>query len=195
MKKSAFIARTLVFFFLFIYPAALKAQDELTASGFSGKSAVYVDDYNGFKLKIPVEFKQDRKGASTAWIGPHIDSSATGIYMNVTEMRDVASQVMYDINLQSKKKDRAFTDVVPLKIKMGSKMVPGFWCREALKKPGSPAEKPGDESHTWFLFAFGNKRCYQCNISARYSAFKANKVQKLYEEVLKSIELVPAKEG
>jgi len=175
--------------------SAAFCQDLLPPEGFSKKFNVYLDDWNGYKMKIPVEFRQNAKGASTNWSGPISDGACISMSVNVVRMTDVSMQAVYDINLQSKKKDRAFVDVVPVKVKFGKTTIPGFRCKEAPRKPGSSTEKPGDEHHRWFLFAFGNKREYQVTLCACWSVYKANRVQAVFDEMLKSFELVPAKEG
>jgi hypothetical protein len=195
MNRILALSSVFVLLCFFTISGALSAQEELPASGFSGKFTLYTDDYNGFKIKIPEEFKLRNKGASTDWGGPFVEKGATGIFINVVEMKGVSSQAMYDGNIQSKQKDRAFVDVTPIKVKLGKKTVYGFWCKDAPRKRGSPANKALDESHTWYLYVFGNDRSYQCNLFGHYGSFKNNKMQKIYTEVIKSFELVTAKEG
>lgn len=195
MKNRMLFFLLCLLILLFVDVSPVFSQDLLPKEGFSRKYNVYLDDWNGYKMKIPVEFKQNAKGASTNWSGPIADDSCISMAVNVTRMADVSPQILYDINLQSKKKDRAFVDVVPLKVKLGKTTVPAFSCKEAPRKPGSSAEKAGDEHHRWFLFVFGNKREYQVTLCAVWSVYKANRVQDVFGEMLKSFELVPAKEG
>ncbi|MHC9542655.1 MAG: hypothetical protein AB9903_24360 [Vulcanimicrobiota bacterium] len=195
MRNCILIVALCLLTLLIITGSGAFSQDPLPKEGFSKKYNVYLDDWNGYKMKIPVEFKINAKGASTNWSGPISDEACISMSVNVTTMADVSQQTLFDINLQSKKKDRAFVDVVPLKVKLGKTTVPAFSCKEAPRKPGSSAEKAGDEHHRWFLFVFGNKREYQVTLCAVWSVYKANRVQDVFGEMLKSFELVPAKEG
>lgn len=195
MKNHMLFFHLCLLTLLCVTVSSVFSQDLLPKEGFSGKCNIYLDDWNGYKMKIPVEFKQNAKGASTNWSGPIADEACISMSVNVTTMTGVSPQALYDINLQSKKKDKAFVDVVPLKVKLGKATVPAFSCKEAPRKPGSSAEKAGDEHHRWFLFVFGNKREYQLTLCAVWSVYKANRVQAVFGEMLKSFELVPAKEG
>ncbi|MDQ7824105.1 MAG: hypothetical protein RDV48_14990 [Candidatus Eremiobacteraeota bacterium] len=191
MKRS--LIPVLILALLAAFRTAAFPQEPQPGAGFSGKYNVFTDGYNGYSLKIPAEFTLDRKGAGTSWIGPSVGGGITGIYVNVTEMKGISSQAIYDGNIRSMKEKSDFTNVFAVKMKPVSKKVYAFRCREAIRKPGSPDEKPLDESHSWFLYAFGNERSYQLTVSGRYGAFKENKVQSLYEEVINSFELIPVK--
>lgn len=161
--------------------------------GFSGNYAEYTDTYNGFKLKIPAEFKLGQRGATTDWQTVPFDGGVGMIYINAAPLKGVSSKVAYDANFKSKKDDRNYTEVVPVKVKFGNKTAYAFRCKEADHKPGSPeAKEPGD-IHRWHLFVFGNEMVYTMGFTGSYAAFKANKLQPTYETVIKSVELVAIK--
>ena len=171
----------------------LWAQDAGEKKIFSGKFAVHSDDYNGYKVKVPVEFNLNDRGATTNWSGPIVNDFAASMSVNVVEMRDVSSQAIYDANYRSMKKNRDFTEVVPVKVKWGKKTVLAFRCREATYNSGTREEKAGNEHHRWHLYAYGNGRTYQCSVCGAYSAYKEKKLQALFEEILKSFELINTK--
>ncbi len=158
--------------------------------GFSGQTTVYSDNYNGFKLKIPVEFTLHDKGATTDWIGPQVDGGVAMIYINAAPLKGVPSQVVYNANFKSKQEDRNYTEVVPVKVKFGNKTVPAFRCKEANHKPGSPDSKAPDDIHRWHLFVFGNEMVYTLGFTGPFSAFQANKLQSAFEPVIQSVELI-----
>ncbi len=172
-----------------------KPNQDSTASqdfkGFSGNYTDYSDSYNGFKLKIPTEFKLHERGATTDWTGPLLDNGSASIYINAAPLKGVPSKVVYDANFKSKKEDRNYTEVVPVKVKLGSKTVYAFRCKEADHKPGSPETKASDDIHRWHLFVFGNETVYTMGFTGPFASFKANKLQKTYEDVIKSVELIP----
>lgn len=62
--------------------------------GFSGQTAPYTDDYNGFKLAVPMEFSLHNKGQTTNWIGPILDEGATGIYVNAAPLPGVSPTML-----------------------------------------------------------------------------------------------------
>lgn len=161
--------------------------------GFSGRFSEYVDTYNGFKIKTPVEFQLGSKGATTDWLGPILDGMAGGIYINTVEMKGVPSKVLYDTNLKSKKEDRNYTEVAPVQIKFGKKNVYAFRCREADHKAGSPEKKESGDHHRWHLYVFGNDRMYTLGFTGSVASFEAKKLQTVFENTMKSFELVPVK--
>lgn len=169
------------------------ATGEQQFGGFSGKYEEYVDTYNGFKIKAPMEFQLKNKGATTDWLGPILDGMAGGIYVNAVEMKGVPSKVLYDTNFKSKKEDRNYTEVVPVKIKFGKQTVYAFRVREADHKVGSPEKKSMDEHHRWHLYVFGNNRMYTCGFTGSFASFEAKKLQTVFDNVIKSFELVPVK--
>lgn len=161
---------------------------------FSGKLAPYEDTYNGFKLMLPTEFQVGTKGATTDFNGPQVDGFATLVYINTVEMPGVPAKVLYDTNLQSKKQDRNYTDVKPLKVKSAVKgEVYAFTCSEANHAAGSPEEKKADDHHRWHLFVFGNGRFYTCGFTGSYAAFQAQQLQPTYTKIIQSFELIPTK--
>ncbi len=172
---------------------AAVADEQKTSQAFSGQVSQYSDTYNGFRLNIPSEFTLHEKGATTDWTGPILDGGAATIYINVVEMKGVPSKTLYDINLKSKKDDRAYTDVVPVKVRFGKTTVPAFRCKEATNRTGSPDEKAPDDPHRWHLFVFGNDRFYTCGFTGTYATFKAGRLQATYEKVLASLELIPVR--
>lgn len=176
-----------------IVPFAVSAQDEsidLPKSGFSGNGTYYVDAYNGYKVLVPAEFKLHSKGASTNWSGLRYKEMGMGMMVNFTPMRDVNPQAMYDINFKSYKKDRNFTDVVPIKVKFGNKVVPGFRVKEVNHMAGNPDMKEPLDHHRWHLFAYANGGAYQLSLSGPFIGFKDNIFQKKFDEVMKSFEII-----
>lgn len=193
MRKVLLFLITLALGFM-LFGGMSGAEDiNLPATGFSGKYTVYTDTYNGYKLKIPEEFKISDTGATTYWTSPLVDEMAGTIAVNVVELKDSSPQVNYDANYSSMKKNRDFTDVVPVKVKFQGKTIPGFRCSEASHRPGSPQKKAPDDIHRWHLYAFGNGRQYQLSCAGAFSAFTAKKFQATYNEVMKSFEAIPAK--
>lgn len=161
---------------------------------FSGKLAPYEDTHNGFKLSLPTEFQVGTKGPTTDFNGPQVDGFATLVYINTVQMPGVPAKVLYDTNLQSKKKDPNYTDVKPVKVKSGVKGdVYAFTCSEADHAAGSPDEKKPDDHHRWHLFVFGNGRFYTCGFTGSYAAFKAKQLQPTYTKIIQSFELIPTK--
>lgn len=158
---------------------------------FSGQTSEYRDDHNGYKFRLPVEFKLNEKGATTDWVGPLIDGMAASVSVNVTEMPDVPESVMYDVNLKSKKKDSRYTNVVPLKVKIGSKTALGFRCIEANNVYGTSDLKAPSDIHRWHLYVFANRREYLMGMSTAFSVYQAKKIQPVYEEIIKSFEIIP----
>jgi hypothetical protein len=159
--------------------------------GFSGQMSDYADTYNGFKIKIPAEFKLHEKGATTDWTGPLMDEGSATIYINSAPLKGVPSKTAYDINFKSKKEDRNYTDVTPVKVKIGSKTTWAFRCKEATNKPGTPDAKAPSDIHRWHLFVFGNETVYTLGFTGPYASFQSNKLQPTYEQVIKSVELIP----
>jgi len=158
-------------------------------NGFSGKSTPYTDSYNGFKLNIPAEFKQTDKGMTSTWNGPLLDGGSALIYINAAPMKGVPSQTVYAINLKSKKDDRNYTDVVP--VKMGKPNTYAFRYKEALNKPGTPDTKAPTDIHRWHLMVFGNETVYTLGFTGPFASFQSNKLPPTYETVIQSVELVP----
>ncbi|MDX2244518.1 MAG: hypothetical protein NW224_27910 [Leptolyngbyaceae cyanobacterium bins.302] len=159
--------------------------------GFSGQSTEYADTYNGFKIKIPTEFNLTDKGMTTTWNGPLMDGGSALIYINAAPMKGVASKTVYEINLKSKKDDRNYTEVVPVTVKMGNKTAYAFRCKEAPNKPGTPDAKAPTDIHRWHLMVFGNETVYTLGFTGPFASFQSNKLQATYDNVIKSVELVP----
>lgn len=124
-------------------------------NGFSSNYTDYSDTYNGFKIKVPAEFKLNNRGATIDWsTTTAIDGGVATIYINSAPLKRVASKVVYETNLKSKKEDRNYTEVVPVKVRYGHKTAYAFHCKEASHKPGSPEEKEANDIHCWHLFVF-----------------------------------------
>ncbi|MBI3929520.1 MAG: hypothetical protein HY319_28515 [Armatimonadetes bacterium] len=177
---------------LLLLAAPSWAQETEKKPVFSGKYTEYTDTYNGYKLKIPVEFVLHEKGASTDWTGPLINGMATSMAVNVVEMPRVHPQTLYDANLTSMKDDRFYTEETPVKVKFAKKTALGFTCKEVNTQRGTTDPKTPDEHHRWHLYVFGNDRAYTCGFSANFKTFQDGEVQPVYREVIKSFELVPA---
>ncbi len=159
--------------------------------GFSGQYTEYADTYNGFKIKIPVEFNLTDKGMTTTWNGPLMDDGSALIYINAAPLKGVASKTAYEINLKSKKEDRNYVEVVPMKVKMGNTTAYAFRCKEAPNKPGTPDAKAPTDHHRWHLMVFGNETVYTLGFTGPFASFQSNKLQATYDEVIKSVELIP----
>jgi len=168
------------------------AQTTQEFKGFSGSANLYTDSFNGYKLKIPTEFKLGEKGATTFWTGPLVEGGAASIYINAAPLKGVASKTVYDLNLKSKREDRNYTEIVPVKVKFAGKTAYAFRCKESTRQPGTNSEKQPGDIHRWHLFVFGNETVYTLGFTGTYAAFKANKLQSTYETVISSVELVPA---
>ncbi|MFH1454088.1 MAG: hypothetical protein ABIH00_08960 [Armatimonadota bacterium] len=157
--------------------------------GFSGELEEYESEDGQYIIAVPVEFELTEEGYTTHWTGPKINDMATSMSVNFVDMPDVNSDVLYQTNLDSYKKKKDYTDVQPVKIK-GKGLA--FRVKEANHKPGkSSQEKDPNDIHRWHMFVFGNGKFYTMGFCANYQTFKDNKVQDIYEEVIKSVELAP----
>lgn len=159
--------------------------------GFSGQYADYADTYNGFKIKIPTEFNLTDKGLTTNWLGPTMHGGAALIYVNAAPLKGVPSKTAYEINLKSKKDDRNYVEVVPVTVKMANQTTYAFRCKEASNKPGTPDTKAPTDHHRWHLMVFGNETVYTLGFTGPFAAFQANTLQATYDEVIRSVELIP----
>lgn len=159
--------------------------------GFSGQYSDYADTYNGFKIKIPAEFNLTDKGMTTNWNGPLMDGGSALIYVNAAPLKGVPSKTAYEINLKSKKDDRNYVEVVPVTVKMGNQTAYAFRCKEAPNKPGTPDTKAPTDHHRWHLMVFGNETVYTLGFTGPFASFQSNKLQSVYETVIKSVELIP----
>ena len=65
---------------LFLASGLAFAQEE-TPVVFSGKTQVYEDRINGFRLEVPVEFQLTNHGANTSWEGPKVEDFATSLFV------------------------------------------------------------------------------------------------------------------
>ncbi len=154
----------------------------------------YLDDFNGFKLKVPPGFKLDSKGLTTTWIRmPGEGGGAATIYVNAAELKGVSSQVLYNAHLQQYKNNRSYTEVVPMKVKFGKKAALALRVKEVNTMPGTRDPKGAEEIHRWHLFVFGNQRTYTWGFTGPFSEFQNGSLPKVYEDVIKSVELVTIK--
>lgn len=172
-------------------PADQSKEEEF--KGFSGKFSTYKHQDGKYQINIPEEFKLDSEGYTTYWTGPLIYKMACSISVNFVDMPSVSSETLYNINLKSyKEKKGEYTDIQPVKVKWGKKTAFAFRVKEVNHKPGmSSKEKELNDIHRWHLFVFGNGKFYTLGFSANYEAFKKNKVQEMFEKVIKSVELLP----
>lgn len=168
------------------------AQETPAAPVFSGKYEVYDDTVQGFRLKVPVEFKLQNKGATTDWLGPQVDGFATTIFVNVVPMPGIHPQALYDGVIRAKKADKTVTEVVPVKMpgKFKGKPAFAFRCKEIVFKPGTKDVKDATDFHRWFLYVWGNDSAYELALCGSYQNLHQGKeLPKVYEEVLKSFSL------
>lgn len=196
MRKAGICVAIILFIFSVLFTSSFvfsQGSDEPQKDGFSGKGAFYTDTYNGYKVFIPEEFTLSSKGATTSWMGARYKGNGLGMSVNFTPMTDVSSQAMYDINFKSYKKNRDFTDVVPVKVKYGTKTVPGFRVKEVNHNSGNPDLKEPSDIHRWHLFAYANGGAYQVSVSGPFQGFQENAFQKQYDVVMKTFEIIPMK--
>ncbi len=160
------------------------------ASGFTE----YLDDLNGFKLKVPPGFKLDSKGLTTTWIRmPGDGGGAATIYVNAAELKGVSAKVLYNAHLQQYKGNSSYTEVVPTKVKFGTKTALALRVKEINNIPGTRDQKGPEEIHRWHLFVFGNQRVYTWGFTGPFAEFQNGSLPKIYEDVLKTVELVTIK--
>ena len=187
---------TLLPFFLVLWILAWPAQaEEAPAPIFSGKADVYSDSFNGYKIKIPVEFQNTGKGATTQWTGPQVDGFATTIHVNAVPMAGVHPQALYDAIIRSKKGDRGVTAVSPVKMegKLKGKPIYGFICKETEFKPGTRDKKEATDYQRWFLFVWGNDSAYEVAVVGSFQAMGGKELPPVFTEVLKSFALIAIK--
>lgn len=181
-----------VFAVVLFFCAALQCHQALAddAHYFSGKTTPYVDSYNGWKMAIPDELPLTDKGVTTIFTGPNLNGAAVTIWVNTTEMPNVPSVTMYNVNLNTKKNDGNFSDVVALPVvKYANKPVYAFRCSEAGHKPGTNDPKDPTEIHRWYLYVFGNNRQFQATLTANYQSFTQKQVNDAFNAAIKSFAL------
>lgn len=159
--------------------------------GFSGQAEEYLDDYNGFKVDIPVEFELQTDGQTTDWTGPILDGGAVSIYVNAAPLPGVASGTLQQTYRQQYEEDRFYTDVQLTTVPYGDGSVPAMTVREVDNRRGTRDQKAPDDIHRWHLFVFGNERVYTWGFTGMFQTFQDEEVQALYEDVIASVELVP----
>lgn len=124
-------------------------------------------------------------GASGGGLEP-----ALTIYVNWTWMPDVSDKVSYDANLKQTREDIEspdpdYQDVQIFDKKKGYAYEGyAYWFKEVDKSDP-------DEIHRWHIKAFGNKSHYTIGLCGTYAQFE--KWGPIYEEVIKSFELIPLK--
>ena len=143
-----------------------------------------------FGIRIPIPRVggidlQNEESSSSAGGGLE---SALMIYVNYTHMPDVSAQVQYDANIKQTRQDAesphpTYTDVQVFDKKKGYDWEGlAYWFKEIDKDKG-------DEIHRWHIKAFGNNAQYTIGLTGTYEQFK--EWGPVYEEVVKSFELVP----
>lgn len=115
---------------------------------------------------------------------------ALSIFVNWVWMPDVDSKTMFDTNLEQTRQnanspDPDYTDIVVFDKEKGFE-----WEGYAYAFKEVPKEED-DEIHRWHIKAFGNKSAYTVGLAGTYGQFK--EWGPIYEEVVKSFELVPMK--
>lgn len=117
--------------------------------------------------------------------------SALSIHVNWVWMPDVAPGTLYQANMDSVKKDMgspdpSYTDPIVFSKKKGYAYEGNsFWYKEVDKSAG-------DEIHRWHIGAYGNKSNYSVTLAGVYGQFE--EWGPVYEEIVKSFELIPIKE-
>ncbi|MEO1519566.1 MAG: hypothetical protein AAFU78_02150 [Cyanobacteria bacterium J06633_2] len=170
-----------------------EAQEESTNNdfaGFSGEYSEYLDDYNGFKVSIPVEFEILSPGQTTNWTGPILDEGAVGIYVNAAPLPGVSAATLQETYRQQYEADRFYTDVQTMTVPYGDRNVPALRVREVNNRQGTRDQKAPDDIHRWHLFVFGNERVYTWGFTGMFQTFQDEEVQATYEDVIGSVELI-----
>lgn len=114
--------------------------------------------------------------------------SAVMIYVNWTWMPDVASGTLYSANLKSTQQDIAspdpnYTDIKIFDKKQGYAYEGNtYWYKEATKSDP-------EEIHRWHIYSAGNKSAYIVGLTGVQRQFE--EYGPVYEEVVKSFELIP----
>ena len=179
---------------LFLSSGLAFAQEETPAPVFSGKTQVYEDKVNGFRLEVPVEFQLTNHGANTSWEGPKVEDFATSLFVNATPMPGVHPQAIYDGIVRSKKSDKTVVDVRQIKMpgKLKGKPIFAFRCMESPKTPGTNEDKAPQDHHRWFLYVYGNDSSYELCLAGSYKALGQGKeLPEVYLKVLKTFQLIP----
>lgn len=162
---------------------------------FPGKWTEYSDAANGFKMKLPAELKLKEKGAVADWIGPIMDGAAVSVYVNTVVMKGAPSKILYDTNFSGKRGDPNYTEVTQVKLSPGKRGVYAFRAKEVSNRPGSSESKEPGDIHRWHLWVFGNDRMYTLGFTGAFASFQANRLQRAFERIISSFELLPAKQG
>jgi len=114
--------------------------------------------------------------------------SALSIHVNWVWMPDVSSDVLYNANMDSVKKDMTspdpnYKDPVVFSKKEGYAHDGNtFWYKEVDKSDGG-------EIHRWHIFSAGNKSNYGVILGGTYEQFK--EWGPVFEEIVKSFKLIP----
>ena len=113
---------------------------------------------------------------------------AVMIFVNWVWMPDVSAQVQYNANLKQVQDDIAsphpqYTDIQTFDKEKGYAWEGlAFWFKEVDKSDG-------EEIHRWHIKAFGNQSQYTIGLTGTYAQFE--EWGPIYEEVIKSFELIP----
>lgn len=157
----------------------------------SGKHKTHKDAANGYKVEVPVEFKQTIKsGPTIQWQGPTVDGGSLSMSVNTVVM-SVPSKTLYDINFKQTKKNKRYAKVVAIPMK-GPGEVYAYAFQETDKNSDGSDKKPGD-IHRWHIRAFGNGRYYTWGFAGPYKTMNKKNVQDVYKAVMKSVELISVK--
>ncbi|MEM8602663.1 MAG: hypothetical protein AAGF24_02350 [Cyanobacteria bacterium P01_H01_bin.121] len=174
-------------------PGSTSAVNSSSFSSFSGNSIPYLDDFNGFKVDVPTEYKLEADGQSTNWSGPILDGGAVSIYVNAAPLPGVSPQTLQQTYRDQYLADRFYTDVVTTTVPYGNTTVPALFVKEVDNRRGSREQKAPDDIHRWHLFVFGNERVYTWGFTGMFETFQTDtvKIQDLYRNVISSVELIP----
>ncbi|MEW6279129.1 MAG: hypothetical protein AB1758_10925 [Candidatus Eremiobacterota bacterium] len=157
---------------------------------FSGKTQAVADAQNGYKLVLPVEFKQEATGLAAWWSGPLVAGGGASVHVNVIPWKGTPLQTIYEANLKSYKENKGYTEVTPIKVKGA---IGALTFKETGTVQGTQSPKGGGEIHRWHLMAFGNERQYNVLFGGTYQGFKEGTLPPIYKAIIASFELTPAK--
>lgn len=113
---------------------------------------------------------------------------ALTIYVNWVWMPDVSSKTMFETNLESARQnasspDPDYTDIVVFDKEKGFEWEVYAYAYKEVPKDAD------DEIHRWHIQAYGNKSAYTIGLCGTYGQFE--EWGPIYDEVIKSFELIP----
>lgn len=162
----------------------------LSQALFSGQTSAYSDAAQGFKVDIPIEFNQTMQGINTHWHGPMTDGIATTITVNAAPLPGVPADVVYNANLNAKKNDPAYTEIVPMRVKFGNSTAPALRFKEVNTDRATGTQKADEEIHRWHLLVFGNEKLYTWGFTGSFKAFEDNILPPVFEQAINSVNLM-----